>query len=97
MVRAGLVAMIYDKTLCCRDGDLNDSAAITLMGTDVERIIVNMRNIHELWSSILEVGIAIWLLQQQVWIACIVPLVISIGNWASNIRDYFLIAKQFPF
>lgn len=49
------------------------------MGTDVERIIVSMRNIHELWAALLEVGIAIWLLQQQVWIACVVPLVISIG------------------
>lgn len=50
------------------------------MGTDVERIVSNLRNIHEIWASVLEVGVAIWLLEREIWISCIIPLVISLGN-----------------
>lgn len=59
---------------------LKDSEAITLIGTDVERIVSNLRNVHEIWASVLEVGVAIWLLEREIWIACLVPLVISLGN-----------------
>lgn len=80
MLRSGLISAIYDRTLLLQSNKLRDAAAITLMGTDVERIVVNMKNFHESWASILEVGIAIWLLERQLWVACLVPLVISLGK-----------------
>lgn len=67
--------MIYDQTIDMTAADLTDSAAITLMGTDVER-----KNLHEAWASIIEVGIAIWLLERELGIACFIPLVISLGK-----------------
>jgi hypothetical protein len=51
--------MIYGQTIEMTAADLTDSAAITLMGTDVERIVANLKNLHEAWASIIEVGIAI--------------------------------------
>lgn len=49
------------------------------MGTDVERIVQSLRVIHELWASILEVGIAVWLLARQVGAASVLPVVICVG------------------
>lgn len=71
--------MIYDQTIRTTAGDLNDSAAITLMGTDVDRIVANLKNMHEAWASTIELGVAIWLLEQEVGLACFIPLVISLG------------------
>lgn len=72
--------MTYRQTTLLKANDVKDTAAIILMGTDVERIVANLRNIHETWASILEVGVAIWLLERQVFVACIVPAIISLGN-----------------
>jgi hypothetical protein len=71
--------MIYDKTLGLQPEDLENSAAVTLMGTDIERIAYNLRTVHELWASIVEIAIALWLLGRQVGVACVIPLVISLG------------------
>ena len=71
--------MVYRQTISGTTVTPTDSGAITLMGTDVERIVSNLRNIHETWAAILEVGVAIWLLEREVWIACLIPLVISLG------------------
>jgi ATP-binding cassette subfamily C (CFTR/MRP) protein 1 len=86
MLRSGLISAIYDQTLLLQAQDLGDATAITLMGTDVERIVVNLKNIHESWASILEVGIAIWLLERQLWVACVVPVVICFGRTLSLIN-----------
>lgn len=70
--------MIYDKTLGLQPEDLGNSAAVTLMGTDIERIAYNLRTVHELWASIIEISIALWLLGRQVGVACVIPLVIAL-------------------
>lgn len=80
MIRAGLISMVYQQTVGMTTTGLKDSGAITLMGTDVERIVSNLRNIHEIWASVLEVGVAIWLLKREIWVSCIIPLIISLGN-----------------
>lgn len=78
MLRSGLISIIYDQTLGLRPEDLSGTAAITMMGTDVERIESSLRALHEAWASILEVAIAIWLLSRQIWIACLIPLIIAV-------------------
>jgi hypothetical protein len=50
------------------------------MGTDVERIIVSLKIIHQYWASVLEVGMAIRLLERQLWIACVVDVIICLGR-----------------
>lgn len=79
--------MTYEQTLALQPEDLNDSAALTLMGTDVERAISNLQSIHELWASVIEVGIALWLLARQLGVACLVPLVIAL---CKCISQYYL-------
>lgn len=79
-VRSGLISMVYTQTTRLKASDIKDSAAITLMGTDVERIVQSQKTIHETWASVLEVGIAIWLLERQLLVACVVPAIIAIGH-----------------
>lgn len=78
-IRSGLISSIYRQTIHLRANDVKDSAAMTLMGTDVERIAQSLRNIHELWASLIEVGIAVWLLARQISWASVVPLMCSLA------------------
>ncbi|KAK4184893.1 hypothetical protein QBC35DRAFT_517288 [Podospora australis] len=77
-VRSGLVSMIYRQTTTMRACDVKDSAAVTLMGTDVERVVGSLSRIVALWAPVIEVGVAMWLLAQQVSWASVVPLLISL-------------------
>lgn len=57
------------------------------MGTDVERIASGFRLVHDLWACLIDIGIAIYLLERQVGVACLVPAVIVVGMSCSG---YFL-------
>ncbi|UKZ84066.1 hypothetical protein TrVFT333_011882 [Trichoderma virens FT-333] len=90
-IRAGLISKIYQDTTALRYADIKDSAAVTLMGTDVERIHESLMQVHEIWASAIEIIIAVWLLVRQVSYAAIAPLaicLISIGG-ASQIGNRF--------
>lgn len=80
MVRAGLVSMIYQQTVKLNTEMLKDAAAVTLMNTDVSTIIANLANFHELWASLFEIVLAVYLLQRQIGVVCVVPIVISLGK-----------------
>jgi len=69
--------MVYEQTTQLKAVDLEDAAAITLVGTDVERIVTGFRSIHEVWAAPLDIAIAVYLLERQIFIACIVPAVIA--------------------
>ena len=79
MVRGSLVTAIYRKTTEISITALDNSAAVTLMSTDVERIVNGLRMIHEFWANIIQVGIASWLLQRELGVAFVAPIVLSIG------------------
>ena len=63
-----------------KTADLGETTAIALMGTDIELIGFSFVQIHELWASILEIGLAIWLLEQQVFSACLAPVVVILST-----------------
>ncbi|KAJ5714937.1 ABC transporter integral membrane type 1 [Penicillium malachiteum] len=77
-LRGGLVSLIHRQTINARGVDLGETTAITLMGTDVERIATGFRSIHDLWGCPIDIGIAIYLLERQVGVACLVPSIIAI-------------------
>lgn len=81
MVRGSLVTAIYRKTTEISLTALDNSAAVTLMSTDVERIIIGLRSMHEFWANLIQVGIATWLLQRQIGLACVAPIAISVGKF----------------
>ncbi|KAH8668572.1 ABC transporter [Xylariales sp. PMI_506] len=83
-IRAGLTSKIYRHTTEFRMNDVKDSAALTLMGSDVERIVQALRLIHEVWASVPEMAVAVWLLARQISFACVVPLIVSLASIAAT-------------
>jgi hypothetical protein len=79
-IRSGLIAMIYQKMIGIKIADANESAAVTLMGTDVERIVETWYLlVAELWANLIQLGIAIWLLERQLGAVCVAPIIVALG------------------
>jgi hypothetical protein len=81
MVRGSLVTMIFDKTLRMSTSAVSDAAAITLMSTDIERIGFGLIDMHEIYSNITEVALALWLLARLLNIATIASTVVVVSKW----------------
>jgi ABC-type multidrug transport system fused ATPase/permease subunit len=76
MSRGALAGAVYRKTTEAKLAAAGDSAALTLMSTDVERIRLGFLNLHEFWANSIEVGLAAWLLQRQLGAAVAAPLIV---------------------
>ncbi|PVH86961.1 putative ABC multidrug transporter [Cadophora sp. DSE1049] len=80
MLRAFLISSIYTKTAHIHHVGDGDPAAVTLMGADVERVYTGLRLMHEIWAHAIQISLALWLLQYQVGLAFLAPMVVvSIG------------------
>ncbi|KAJ5794580.1 ABC transporter [Penicillium paradoxum] len=80
MVRGCLVTTIYRRTLALNTHELDESAAITLMSTDVEQVMVAFEDTHEVWANVAQIGLAVWLLERQVSWACVAPVTVSLAS-----------------
>ncbi|KAB5511355.1 P-loop containing nucleoside triphosphate hydrolase protein [Coniochaeta sp. 2T2.1] len=78
MARAGLVSVIYRKTETVGLRDLDPASSVTLMGADMERVVHGWQTMHEIWANAIEVGVAVYLLERQLGIACVVPVAVSL-------------------
>lgn len=76
MFRGALVGLIYNRTLVLQDGLYDESAAVTLMSTDIDRIALSMELLHETWPHLLEVIVGVTLLARQLGWGCVFPLVV---------------------
>ncbi|KAG5794653.1 hypothetical protein H9Q69_006287 [Fusarium xylarioides] len=77
MIRGCLVAAIYQKTTQMKITAADDSAALTLMSADVERIIRGAGTAHDIWANTIEVAIGCWLLHGKIGLAFLSPLVVT--------------------
>ena len=80
MIRGSLVQAIYAKTLRTASYDLNESAAVTLMSNDLQRITDGLSQMHELWASVIEVAIGVWLLFREFGWALVGPLAVTLAT-----------------
>jgi hypothetical protein len=78
MLRGGLVSIIYRKTSTLSLKDMDPATSMTLMSADMERIVQGWQTMHEIWGNSVEVGVAIYLLEAQLGVACVVPVAVSI-------------------
>ncbi|KAM7196129.1 P-loop containing nucleoside triphosphate hydrolase protein [Naviculisporaceae sp. PSN 640] len=74
MARTILVTEVYRKATRIRIGAEDEKAAVTLMSTDIERIVVGFMFLHDIWASFIQVGIASWMLYQQLGVAFVAPM-----------------------
>lgn len=78
MFRGATVSLIYSRALQIQDGLYDESASITLMSTDTDRVALAIYHLNEVWSRLIEVAIAIFLLARQIGWVAVIPLVIVI-------------------
>ena len=76
MMRSVLASAVYRKTAEAKIAVADDSAALTLMSVDVERIMMGWRTIHEFWANMVEAAIACWLLSRHLGAASVAPMVV---------------------
>ncbi|PLB45930.1 P-loop containing nucleoside triphosphate hydrolase protein [Aspergillus steynii IBT 23096] len=93
-VRAGLIQLLYEQSVRKSPAALADRAPLTMMSTDVDRIVTGLRFVHELWAAPLEVAIAVWLLQRQLSVACVVPVVVALGCLLAMSRVSVLVGPR---
>ncbi|THY47850.1 hypothetical protein D6C97_07847 [Aureobasidium pullulans] len=86
MTRAALIGLIYEKTLNTPYTAYKDFSAVTLMSTDADSLGNVSDMFHEAWSQVLEVGVGVTLLAQQIGWFCLVPLLLISG--CSNMTRY---------
>ncbi|KAL9610623.1 MAG: hypothetical protein Q9167_004697 [Letrouitia subvulpina] len=82
MIRGILTAAVFRKTIHIQITASDDKAAVTLMSTDVDRIVTGLREIHELWANFVQIAIATYLLEIELGYACIAPLVVAALSFA---------------
>lgn len=80
MLRGALISMLYKKATQLNSKDVDPASSITLMSADIERIVQGWQTVHEIWANIIEVGVAIYLLDLQLGVACVVPIGVSISK-----------------
>ena len=81
MIRGGLVALIFEKTLGIEEAKARDGDAVSLMSADIEGIEPGIELIHEIWANVIELGIALYLLQMQVGAACFLVVIPAAGKF----------------
>ncbi|KUM61871.1 hypothetical protein ACN42_g5227 [Penicillium freii] len=74
-IRGTLVLLIFRKSLELQKSDM---APLTLMSTDVERIIQGLHYVHESFVSFFTFSVALWLLKRQLGVGAIAPIVVSV-------------------
>ena len=70
------MGLIFNKTLILRDGVYDESAAVTHMSTDIDRIATSMQSMNEVWSRLVEVAIGVWLLSIQLGAVSVIPILV---------------------
>ncbi|KAH8645735.1 P-loop containing nucleoside triphosphate hydrolase protein [Xylariales sp. PMI_506] len=79
-LRGGLVSLISESMFRTQVVDRGEITAVALMGTDVKRIVSGLQLLHETWASLLDIGIACWLLGREISLACIAPIILVAGD-----------------
>lgn len=85
MFRGATVSLIYRHALLLQDSDLRDrSTAITLMGSDVDRITACLVNLNECWARSIEVVIGTVILAYRIGWVCVIPIAVVVGKYCAK-------------
>ncbi|KAL4969112.1 putative ABC multidrug transporter [Aspergillus stella-maris] len=78
MIRGAIVSMIYKKACTLKLNDADPAESVTLMSADIERIVQGWQTLHEMWATIAEIALAIFLLERELGVACLVPVGVTL-------------------
>jgi ATP-binding cassette, subfamily C (CFTR/MRP), member 1 len=94
MFRGAAISLIYNRTLAIQNRLYDESAAITLMSTDVDRIARCLEGVNECWARAIEVIVGVVLLALQLGWVCVIPIIVVICRFLSRL---FLFALRRTF
>lgn len=81
MMRGQLTSLIYSKILTLPSTGTSESAAMTLMGADVQSIAASYHFLLlDLLPSIVQLSIAIYLLYTQLGAVCVAPVLVALSR-----------------
>nr|A0A3G9H9H1.1 RecName: Full=ABC transporter ALT5; AltName: Full=AAL-toxin biosynthesis cluster protein 5 [Alternaria alternata]BBG74265.1 ABC transporter [Alternaria alternata] len=103
MARSCLTSGIFRKTTELSEATLAESQAITLMSTDIERVLAGFLNLHELWASLIQAVIVSWILWTRLkgffalpvglTVACFVALA-TVGRYIGGFQKTWMQETQ---
>lgn len=76
MARGCLVTALYGKALEAQFSAIEKNETVTLMSTDIERIVIGFHGLHDIWAGCVEVGLASWLLYGLLGPAFVGPIAV---------------------
>ncbi|KAF7594114.1 hypothetical protein BBP40_010113 [Aspergillus hancockii] len=95
MVRGAIVSMVYRKASTLSVEDADPASSLTLMSADIERIVQGWQTMHDIWGNTLEIGLAIFLLQQQLGVAAVVAITVAISALVGSLISLvFVVSRQ---
>ncbi|KAF6524509.1 hypothetical protein HZS61_013008 [Fusarium oxysporum f. sp. conglutinans] len=74
MTRSILVTEIFSRATQARIGADDHNAALTLMSTDIERIRLGLRMLHNVWAGVIQAALAAWMLYIRLGLVFLVPI-----------------------
>nr|POE50463.1 abc transporter c family member 9 [Quercus suber] len=82
MMRASIGGLLYHESLRLdiMSPSVVPTAALTLMSTDIEIIIIGLYQVHEMWAAAIEIAIAMYLVWRQLGAACAMPISVAVGR-----------------
>ncbi len=90
--------MMFAKTSTLKANAVDPATSLTLMSADIERITNGWQTMHEIWANLIEVTLAIYLLERQLGAACAIPLAVaickSISQYLNTRHSYALPSKS---
>ncbi|ETS74387.1 hypothetical protein PFICI_14253 [Pestalotiopsis fici W106-1] len=86
MFRGATVNLIYQHALSISSNAYDESGALTLMSTDIDRIILCLIDVNECWARTIEVIVGMTLLALQLGWISIVPLVVVVVSFFGATR-----------
>lgn len=72
--------LIFKKTINLDTTSTKEGAAVTLMSTDVDGIATAIQQMHEIWASVVELAVAVYLLERQIGLACVLVVIPAVGK-----------------
>lgn len=89
--RGAMVSIIYEKSLEIQADLYNESKAITLMSTDIDRLAQSLAALCQIWASVIEMAIGLWLLERQIGWVCVAPILVTLSKVLSpNMHNFLL-------
>lgn len=92
MIRAGLISITFRSMLDIMDTSIEKSSALTLMGTDVERIVATLKHVIGIAPDFIQVVLAVWILETRLGPICVAPMIMALSKW--DLRSFMTHTKM---